>query len=137
MTPTEKPRAAPGAACPFRARDMSEVCHGCALWTQVKGTSPQTAEPVDHWGCALAFLPLLLIENAAQQRAASVELNKLRNENAVAAQTVAGAVGAAVESFAAQAAAERQESARATQSFLSGMAGTLIAPRRTLRHDED
>ena len=37
---------------------------GCML----EGLHPQTGEDVDHWGCAVTWLPMLTIENSQQQR---------------------------------------------------------------------
>jgi hypothetical protein len=49
----------------------------CAWFIQMRGTNPQTGEEVEDWGCSIAVLPILMIENARQ----------------------AGQTGAAVESF--------------------------------------
>jgi hypothetical protein len=35
---------------------------------------------VDEWGCAVAWLPLLLIENASQSRQTGAAVESFRNE---------------------------------------------------------
>ena len=32
------------------------------------GMDPQTGEDIDHWGCAVTWVPMLTIENSQQQR---------------------------------------------------------------------
>lgn len=73
------PHADEGTNCPFYQKDMSEVCHKCALWTRVVGKNPQTEEMMDDWRCALAWLPVLLIENAQQSRQTGAAVETLRN----------------------------------------------------------
>jgi len=73
------PHAAKGLICPLHKKDVSKVCHTCPFWTQVRGTNPNTAEPVDNWQCAIAWLPILLIENAQQARQAGAATESLRN----------------------------------------------------------
>lgn len=74
------PHADEGLICPFHKADMSTVCHTCPLWTQVRGKHPQTGADVDTWSCAIAFLPVLLLENSKQSRATTVATEDLRNE---------------------------------------------------------
>lgn len=59
---------------------MADVCHKCPLWTQVRGKDPQSNEEIDDWGCALGWLPILLIENAQQVRQAGAATESFRNE---------------------------------------------------------
>jgi hypothetical protein len=42
--------------------------------------NPNTGEQVDDWGCAIAWLPVLLIENSQQQRQTGAAVESLRNE---------------------------------------------------------
>ena len=58
------PHADEGPICPLHKVDMSEVCHKCPWWTRVIGKNPQSEEMIDDWRCAVALLPMLLIENA-------------------------------------------------------------------------
>jgi hypothetical protein len=47
---------------------------------QLRGTNPNTGAEVDQWNCSLATLPLLLVENAQQARAAGAATESMRNE---------------------------------------------------------
>lgn len=53
----------------------------CTWFTQVRGTNPNTGEPVDEWGCAVTWLPVLLIENSQMQRHTGAAVESLRNES--------------------------------------------------------
>ena len=52
----------------------------CAWFTQVRGHDPNTGKEIDEWGCAISWLPLLLIENASQARHTSAAVESFRNE---------------------------------------------------------
>lgn len=66
--------------CPFKSLPMSEVCKDCALWVHIRGTNPNTGGEVDDWDCSIAWLPMLMIENAQQTRQAGAAVESLRNE---------------------------------------------------------
>ena len=67
-----------GKYCPLIKKD----CIGlqCSWFTQIRGTNPNTGEPVDDWGCAITWLPILTIENSQQQRHTSAAVESFRNE---------------------------------------------------------
>ena len=67
-----------GNYCPLIKKD----CIGlqCAWFTQVRGTNPNTGKEVDEWACAIAWLPILLIENSQQQRSTGAAVESFRNE---------------------------------------------------------
>jgi hypothetical protein len=69
----------PGTLCPL----IGENCRGleCSWYTQVRGNNPQTGEEVDEWGCAVTWLPVLLIENSQQQRQTGAAVESFRNES--------------------------------------------------------
>lgn len=68
----------PGNYCPLIKKD----CIGwkCAFYTQIRGTNPNTGEPMDHEGCTIAFLPALFIENSQVQRETGAAVESTRNE---------------------------------------------------------
>lgn len=68
----------PGKFCPLIKKD----CMGleCSWFTQLRGTNPNTGEPIDNWGCAVTWLPILLIENSQQQRQTGAAVESFRNE---------------------------------------------------------
>jgi hypothetical protein len=53
----------------------------CTWFTQIRGTNPNSGEPVDEWGCAVTWLPVLLIENSQMQRQTGAAVESLRNES--------------------------------------------------------
>lgn len=52
----------------------------CPWYTQVRGSNPQTGEDVDEWKCAIAWLPMMLIENSGMQRQTGAAVESFRNE---------------------------------------------------------
>jgi hypothetical protein len=56
----------------------------CAWFIQIRGKNPNTGEDVDEWGCAQAWLPILMIENSQQQRSTGAAVESFRNEMAKA-----------------------------------------------------
>lgn len=56
--------------------------HRCAWYMAVKGKNPNTGEDIDEWGCSMAWLPVLLIENSRQQHSTSAAVESFRNEMA-------------------------------------------------------
>ena len=89
------PHAEEGMICPLHKKDTSTVCHKCPWWTRVIGKNPQSEEIIDDWRCAIALLPMLLIEGAQQTRQAGAAVETLRNELVVG---VTEAVNAAANS---------------------------------------
>ncbi len=68
-----------GKFCPLIGKDCIQM--QCAWFTQIRGNNPQTGEPIDEWGCAVTWMPMLMIENSQQQRATSVAVESFRNES--------------------------------------------------------
>lgn len=75
----------PGAYCPLIKKD----CIGmqCAWMTQIRGTNPNTGAEIDEWGCAMAWMPLLMIENSNMQRQTGAAVESFRNEMVCANET--------------------------------------------------
>jgi hypothetical protein len=73
------PHADEGAICPLHKVDCSTVCHKCPWWSRVIGKNPQTEEMIDDWRCAIALLPMLLIEGAQMQRQSNATMESFRN----------------------------------------------------------
>lgn len=67
-----------GEFCPFVMGKC--VRHQCALFTKVVGTDPQTNTPVEKFGCALSWLPILMVENSNMQRHTSASVDKVATE---------------------------------------------------------
>lgn len=77
---TKKPVQDSDMLCPQFQKELRECCHKCAWYILVRGTNPNDGKDVDAWDCAMAFVPLLLIENSQQQRHTAGEINAFRNE---------------------------------------------------------
>ena len=67
-----------GDHCPL----MGKTCIGlqCAWFTKVQGTNPQTGKDIEDWGCAVAWLPMLAIENSQTKRMSGAAVESFRNE---------------------------------------------------------
>lgn len=52
----------------------------CAWFVHIRGVNPNTGEPVDEWNCAIAWGPILLLENAQQSRQTGAAVESFRNE---------------------------------------------------------
>jgi hypothetical protein len=67
-----------GTFCPLIKKDCVE--HKCSWWMHVRGMNPNTGEDVDHWACAVTWMPMLTIENSQQQRQTGAAVESFRNE---------------------------------------------------------
>lgn len=74
------PRGSPDLKCPFWQKSMDKVCHTCPMWQKVMGKNPQTREEIDRWDCSIAWLPMLLLENAQRQIQTAASVDKVANE---------------------------------------------------------
>jgi hypothetical protein len=76
----------PGTYCPL----IKKECIGlkCSWYTQMRGKNPNTGEDIDEWGCAITWLPLLLVENAQQSRQAGAAVESFRNESVKQSQVL-------------------------------------------------
>ena len=52
----------------------------CGWFIQIRGKHPQTGEEVDEYGCAMALMPMLMIENSRQTNQAGSAIESFRNE---------------------------------------------------------
>lgn len=67
-----------GNFCPFIKEDCVQM--KCALFTCLRGINPNTGEDIDEWGCAVGWLPSLLINTANEARKNSAATESFRNE---------------------------------------------------------
>ena len=88
-----------GNYCPLIKKDCIE--NKCQWYYQIRGTNPNTGEPVDEWQCAINLLPLLLIENSKQQRSTSAAVESFRNESVVQNNTLTQVLAHAINQQAA------------------------------------
>lgn len=52
----------------------------CGWFMHIRGMNPNTGEEIDNWGCAVAWLPVMMIENSQQQRQTAAAVETFRNE---------------------------------------------------------
>lgn len=52
----------------------------CAWFMRVAGANARTGELMDQWGCAVAWVPILLVENTQQQKTTAAAVESFRNE---------------------------------------------------------
>jgi hypothetical protein len=67
-----------GIFCPLIKKDCAGL--KCAWFTKVVGYDSNTGKEVDEYQCAVAWLPMLLIENSGQQRQTGAAVESFRNE---------------------------------------------------------
>ena len=69
--------------CPMGAECESikdGVIQKCMWHVKIVGKDPQTGEAEDKWSCAMAWLPVLMIENSRQQLSTATAVESFRNE---------------------------------------------------------
>jgi hypothetical protein len=52
----------------------------CKFWTHLLGKDPQREGTVDKFGCAIEFIPILLVENAQMIRQGAASTDKVANQ---------------------------------------------------------
>ena len=65
--------------CPLNSFEPCKELE-CAWFMKVAGTNPNTGKEVEEWGCSMAWLPILMIENSQQQRQTGAAVESFRNE---------------------------------------------------------
>lgn len=76
----QRPIAKDGTNCPLYQKDVSEVCHKCEWFVQIKGQNPQTEEQIDRWGCTMSWLPMLLVNTAKEVHQGAAATESFRND---------------------------------------------------------
>lgn len=54
--------------------------HRCAWFVQLRGRNPNTGDEVDEHGCAMAWMPVLLVENARVTQGTTAAVESFRNK---------------------------------------------------------
>lgn len=80
MMKRQIPRGSDDLKCPLLKKAMVDVCHTCPWWQQIRGKHPQSLEDLDRWDCAIALLPLLMIENSQRQMQTAASVDKVATE---------------------------------------------------------
>jgi len=64
--------------CPFIGKKCVEA--KCRFWTHLLGKNPQGDGVIDKFGCAIEFLPILLVENAQMIRQTAASTDKVATQ---------------------------------------------------------
>ncbi len=87
--------------CPLGSK-CEEIKDGkimrCRWYTKVVGKNPQSEEYIDQWDCSLAWLPILLLENAQRTMQTTATLQDFRNESTERQETFNKLVAIAAKS---------------------------------------
>lgn len=75
------------AGCPLGAKceevkspQGEQILYRCPWYTKVMGVDTNTGKEVEDWGCAIAWLPTLLINTANESRKGAAATESFRNE---------------------------------------------------------
>ena len=68
----------PDGKCPL----LNKKCikHQCVWYNMLQGKNPQTGLDVQEWGCSIAWIPLLLVENSKHMLGTTAATESYRNE---------------------------------------------------------
>lgn len=79
-----------GKFCPLIKKECIEL--KCSWFTKVVGTNINSGKEIDEYGCAIAWMPILMIENSNQQRHTSAAVDSLRNHSVTSAEHISTAI---------------------------------------------
>jgi hypothetical protein len=79
-------KIAPKTNCPLHNFEPCKELE-CAWFTQIRGHNPNTGAELDEWGCAISWMPILMIENSQQQRSTGAAVESFRNEMVKSTET--------------------------------------------------
>jgi hypothetical protein len=70
-----------GAKCEeVKEKDGTQVLYRCPWYVRIAGVDNNTGETSDHWGCAIAWMPALMINTANESRKGVAATESFRNE---------------------------------------------------------
>jgi len=70
-----------GAKCEeVKTEAGKQVLYRCPWYTMVRGTDMNTGKEIDQWGCAIAWLPTLMINTANEARKTTAATEDFRNK---------------------------------------------------------
>ena len=76
-----------------RSCPLGHTCDQCHWQVQLRGIDPTSGQEIDKTGCAIAHLPILMIENSQQQRQTAAAVESARNAFAHGTDKVATVLG--------------------------------------------
>lgn len=54
--------------------------HRCRWYINIRGKHPQKDEIIDQWDCSMAWMPIVMVENAQTNRGQTQAIDSFRNE---------------------------------------------------------
>lgn len=81
----------------------------CRFWVTVMGKNPQTGQEINNGDCAIAWMPVLLIENSKVNRETGAAVESMRNEGVTTGQQITGALLQVAQSKATLLGSENRE----------------------------
>ena len=70
-----------GAKCEeIKTENGKPVLYRCPWYAMVRGYDANTGKEVDEWGCAIAWMPTLMINTANETRQGAAATESFRNE---------------------------------------------------------
>lgn len=86
-----------GAKCEEAKQENGrQVLYRCPWYTQIRGLDANTGQEKDEWGCAIAWLPMLMINAANEARKGVAATESFRNEMVNARPQQAAVLAAAL-----------------------------------------
>lgn len=71
-------------SCPLGHKcEVAENGHinRCAWFVKLEGKNPQTGKDIDEWKCAMAWQPILAVEQSAQMRGVACSVQEAGNRS--------------------------------------------------------
>ena len=68
----------PDGTCPLLKKKC--IKHKCLWYNMLQGKHPQTGLDVQEWGCSIAWIRLLLVENSSKMTGVQAATESFRNE---------------------------------------------------------
>ena len=72
----------------IRMRNGEPTLVKCRFWINIMGQNPQTGETVNNYDCAMAWMPVLMIENSKVNRETGAAVESMRNETVKASDNL-------------------------------------------------
>ena len=67
-----------GNLCPLIGEDCREL--ECLWYTEIQGTNPQTGEEISEWGCAVAWIPFMQMDQTKHLNQQGAAIESFRND---------------------------------------------------------
>ena len=69
----------PKSNCPLNGFQPCKELE-CAWFMKLEGKNPNNGKDIEEWGCAVAWMPILILENSQMQRQTGAAVESFRNE---------------------------------------------------------